>query len=57
MMGKRPVRVPPQWRIIIGPADVLAVEVFGGQAWQSTVSADGVASEIARVSKRTSVSP
>jgi len=41
---------------IVGPADVLAIEVFSGRTWQPAVSADGVASEIARVRKRSLVS-
>jgi hypothetical protein len=41
---------------IIGPADVLAIEVLSGRTWQPAVSTDGVASEIASVRKRTLVS-
>jgi hypothetical protein len=34
---------------IIGPADVLTVEMFGGRSWQRQVSSDGIAIEVARL--------
>jgi hypothetical protein len=37
---------------IVGPADVLAIEVFGGWTWQPAVSADGIAIEIAHPRRR-----
>jgi hypothetical protein len=40
---------------IIGPADVLTVEVFGGRSWQRQVSSDGIATEVARLGSGGSV--
>jgi hypothetical protein len=37
---------------IVGPADVLAVEVFGGRTWQPAMSSDGVAVEVSRLRSR-----
>jgi hypothetical protein len=48
-----------QWRAsagrIVGPAHVLAAEVFGGRDWRPTVSGGGVAIEIGRLRQRTLV--
>ena len=37
---------------ILGPSNVVAVEVFGGRAWKPRTSADGVAFEIAQLHPR-----
>jgi hypothetical protein len=42
--------------LIIGPADVLTIEVFGGRTWQSATSSDGVATQVSRLRSRALVS-
>lgn len=41
---------------IVGPAHVLAAEVFGGRVWQSDISTGGVAVEVSRLPPRALVS-
>src|SRR5262245_13200514 len=43
-------------RPILGPADVLAVEVWGGRFWRPATSSGGVPIEIGRLRSRTLVS-
>jgi hypothetical protein len=42
---------------ILAPADVLAIEVWGGRDWRPAVSSGGVAIETARLRARTLVTP
>jgi hypothetical protein len=43
-------------RRIFGPADVLAVEVWGGRSWEPAISSDGVPFETGRLRARMLVS-
>jgi len=42
---------------IVGPAHVLAIEIFGGRDWRPTVSSGGVPIEVSRLRQRTLMSP
>jgi len=42
--------------LIFAPADVLAVEVWGGRSWEPTVSSDGTRIEVGRLRTRALVS-
>ena len=42
---------------IVGPAHVLAIEVFGGRDWRPAVSSGGVPIEVSRLRPRTLMSP
>jgi hypothetical protein len=44
-------------RRILAPADVLAVEVWGGREWQPAISSGGVAVEVGRLRARVLLTP